>query len=222
MPRSRWIAALALSFVTLGEAAAGEVRGVVRYEGASPPAAPLAVTKDQRVCGTSVPDESLLVAAGRLANAVVVVRGAPAPAAAGAPVLDQKACRFVPHVQVAPRGAAMALLNGDPLLHGVHGWADRATRFDVPLADEGARGSARLDRSGPIAVRCDVHAWMSAWVFVVEAPAAVTGADGAFAIGGVPPGTYTVTTWHERLGERAAQVTVPAEGVARVDFVYGG
>ncbi len=37
----------------------------------------------------------------------------------------------------------------------------------------------------------------------------------------VPPGTYAVTAWHERLGERTSQVTVPAQGKARVDFDYG-
>jgi hypothetical protein len=215
------IAGLAAAVIALADARAGEVRGAVRFEGAPPPARRLAVTKDQRTCGEEVPDESLLVADGRLANVIVTVRGAPAAPPSRAS-LDQRRCRFVPHVQVVPVGSTLDLLNGDPLLHSVHGWAGRVTRFDVPLASERARSPAPLAKPGLIAVRCDVHGWMAAWVLVADGPAAVSGADGAFAIGGVPAGTYTVTAWHERLGERSAEVKVPAEGAARIDFAYGG
>jgi hypothetical protein len=63
---------------------------------------------------------------------------------------------------------------------------------------------------------------MGAFVLVVDGPAAVSGADGSFEIRGVPPGTYTVSAWHEKLGEKTAQVTVPASGDARVTFAFGG
>lgn len=204
-----------------GPAGAGDVTGVVRYGGAAPPAPALPVTKDQGACGREVPDESVLVAGGRLANAVVSLAGAPGAPPARA-TLDQRGCRFVPHVQAVPRGSTLEILNGDPLLHSVHGWQGHATRFDVPTAEQGARVPVRLDRAGVIQVRCDVHAWMSAWLVVTEGPAAVTGADGSFTLRGVPPGRYTLTAWHERLGERSAQVTVPAEGEVRVELAFGG
>jgi hypothetical protein len=218
---TRAIAALAAAVIALAEARAGEVRGVVRFEGAAPPSRRVAVTKDQRTCGEELPDEGLVLADGKLANVIVTVRGAPAAPPSRAS-LDQRGCRFVPHVQVVPVGSMLDLLNGDPLLHSVHGWAGRITRFDVPMSSERARSPAPLDKPGLIAVRCDVHGWMAAWVLVADSPAAVSGADGAFAIGGVPAGTYTVTAWHERLGERTAQVKVPPDGAARVDFAYGG
>jgi hypothetical protein len=63
---------------------------------------------------------------------------------------------------------------------------------------------------------------MGAFVVVVDGPAAVSGADGTFEIKDVPPGTYTVTAWHEKLGEKTAQVTVPASGAASLDFSFGG
>jgi hypothetical protein len=62
---------------------------------------------------------------------------------------------------------------------------------------------------------------MSAFVWVADGPAAVTGADGAYVIGNVPPGTYEVTAWHEKLGERKGTVTVPATGAATLDFTFG-
>jgi hypothetical protein len=53
-----------------------------------------------------------------------------------------------------------------------------------------------------------------------DAPAAVTGRDGTFTLSGVPAGVYTVTAWHERLGERTLRVTVPAQGDAAVEFAF--
>jgi protocatechuate 3,4-dioxygenase beta subunit len=58
-------------------------------------------------------------------------------------------------------------------------------------------------------------------VWVVDAPAAVTGEDGAYAITGIPPGTYEVTAWHEKLGESKGTATVPATGAATLDFTFG-
>jgi hypothetical protein len=62
---------------------------------------------------------------------------------------------------------------------------------------------------------------MHAWVVVVDGPAAVSGDDGRFDVKDVPPGAYTVTAWHEKYGEKTAQVTVPASGDATVDFTFG-
>jgi hypothetical protein len=57
--------------------------------------------------------------------------------------------------------------------------------------------------------RCDVHKWMNSFVGVVAHPFfAVTGADGAFQLKGLPPGTYTIELWHERLGTQSQPVTV--------------
>jgi plastocyanin len=199
---------------------AGEVRGTVQYRGQPPSAPRLEVTKDRKVCGDSARDESLLVASGGLANVVVriVVPGAKAEPARVA--LDQRGCRFVPHVLAAPVGSTVDLLNGDPLLHGVHGWSGPATAFNVPMA-ESQRQPQLLSRPGPIQVGCDVHGWMSAWILVVDVPYyAVTDERGGFAISGVPPGTWTAIAWHERLGEKIGSVKVPAAGAAKVELSY--
>jgi hypothetical protein len=203
-------------------ALAGELRGTVHLAGPLPGAAPVEVHKDRESCGTSAPDESLLAEGGRLANAVVQVRGVPGPPPA--PVhgaLDQVRCRFVPRVQVLPRGSTLDIVSSDPVLHNVHGWIGKATVFNQAMALAGRRVPMRLERLGIIQVRCDVHDWMSAWVVVTEGPAAVTGADGSFAVKDLPAGSYTVVAWHERLGERVAQVTVPADGAASVEIRYG-
>jgi plastocyanin len=200
---------------------AGEVTGTVRFQGTAPAPAPLETTKEKALCGESVPDESLRVGkGGGLAGAVVVVKGVPAPSPAKA-VLDQQRCRFVPHVQAVPVGSTLELVNGDPTLHNVHGYLGQATAFNLAMPSKDARASRVLKKPGVVVVKCDVHAWMSAFVVVADGPSAVTGDDGGFAIPGVPPGTWEVTAWHERLGERKGTVTVPAQGPARVDFTFG-
>ena len=203
-----------------GGAWGGEVRGTARLEGPVPAAAPMEATKEKAVCGETVPDDSIQVANGRLRNVVVIVKGAPAPAP-GTAVLDQKTCRFVPHVQAVAVGSTLDIVNGDPTLHNVHGYLGQATAFNVALPGKDQRVPRKLARPGIVAVRCDVHAWMSAYVVVADAPFAVTGEDGSFVVPGVPPGTWTVTAWHEKLGERTATVTVPPTGAATVEFSFG-
>jgi plastocyanin len=217
----RWgtLAALALAAFA-PDARGGDVVGRVLFRGTPPAVSAAPVTKDGATCGASQPDESLFVTAGGVARAVIEVEGAPRPPPVKA-TLDQQRCRFVPHVQAAPVGSTLQVLNGDPILHSAHGWAAHRTRFDLALASRGERAEAPLDRPGVIQVRCDVHGWMTAYVVVTGGPSALSGEDGAFALRGLPAGDYTVRAWHERLGERTARVTVPAQGAGRVDFTFG-
>ena len=82
----------------------------------------------------------------------------------------------------------------------------------------------RLDRPEiMVAVRCDLHPWMQAWLGIVDHPYfAVTGPDGAFTLPDVPPGDYTLAVWHERLGTRETRITLPPKGTATATFTYPG
>jgi len=202
-------------------ARAGDLRGTVRYGGPEAKPATREVGKDREACGSAVPDESLLVAGGRLANAVIQVRGVPGPPPAAARgTLDQVRCRFTPRVQVLPRGSALDITTADAVLHSAHGWFGRSTAFNHAQSMPGERTTQVLERPGIIQVRCDVHDWMTAWIVVTEGPGAVTGGDGSFLIRNLPAGTYTVLLWHERLGERTATVSVPEAGAGTLDFSY--
>ena len=78
-----------------------------------------------------------------------------------------------------------------------------------------------LKQAGIIQVMCDVHDWMNGWVVVQDHPYfAVTGEDGNFTITDVSPGSYKISVWHEKLGKQQAQMKVPANGKARLDFVF--
>ncbi len=70
-------------------------------------------------------------------------------------------------------------------------------------------------------VKCDVHPWMTAYVGVFANPFfSVTGTDGKFTISGLPPGTYEITAWHEKLGTQTATVTVAAAKPAAANFTF--
>lgn len=213
--------AIAILCALAPAARAGEVRGAVLFQGTAPAAAPLPVTKDRASCGESVPDESLLVSEGGLANAIVRIVVPDAKAEPRRVALDQQRCRYVPHVQAAPAGSTLDVLNSDPILHSVHGSAGIATAFNVAMPFKGQKKSQLLARPGAIRVACDVHGWMTAWILVVDGPFhAVTDERGRFVIPDVPPGTYTAIAWHERLGEKIGSVTVPASGAAKLELAY--
>jgi plastocyanin len=202
-------------------AGAGEVQGRLTFSGAAPVAASQPTTKDRAACGDAQPDESLLVKEGGLASAVVRIEVPGARAEPRRLTLDQQRCRFVPHVQAAPVGSTLDILNGDPILHSVHGWAGMGTAFNVPMPGAGQKTPRTLQKPGLIRIGCDVHAWMSAYVLVAETPyLAVTDPAGRFAIAGVPSGTWRAVVWHERFGEKAATVTVPAQGAAKLDLAF--
>ena len=86
-----------------------------------------------------------------------------------------------------------------------------------------AAGVQILDRSGVIKIDCDVlHTWMSAAIVVVSSPyVAVTSENGLFTLEEIPPGMYDVEIWHEVLGTRKAQISVPQSGAIYLETIYG-
>lgn len=193
----------------------GTVRGTIRFTGDAPPAREVPVTVDRDVCGESRRVQAVVTGTGgTLADAVVsltdIRRGA-AFTPDTPPTLDQRGCRFRPHVVVVPTGAALRVLNGDPLTHNVHTVAfdNRPVNRTQPADLESLE--LRFEAPEKVRVKCDLHPWMSAWIVVAEHPYhAVTDSTGRFELTDVPPGTYTLEVWHESLGTRTRSVTLTA------------
>jgi len=204
---------------------AGRIIGRVRVEGRFEKPAPLKVYKNRDFCGATVPNESLLVSReGGVRNAVIIVPKARQDKSAvqsGSLLLDNKNCAFVPHVQVAPAGSEILLLNSDPILHDVHARIGSETLFNVGLPTW-RRVKKRLTRAGIVKIECDVlHTWMSAYVVVTTSPYfAVTNEKGEFFIEGAPPGSYEVDVWHETLGRQSGRVSLQQGRTAGVNVVY--
>lgn len=205
----------------------GALAGTVRFPGEAPEPAFLRVHKEQAFCGLSVPDESLQVApGGGLQNVVVTLHGPGLHRRPGPPetiALDNVGCRFAPHVQAVRAGSTVLLLNSDPILHDAHARLGPRTLFNDGLP-WWRRVKRTLHEPGVVKVICELHrAWMSAYIVVAPNPFfAVTGAQGRYAIHGVPPGTYRARFWHERLGVAWRQVVVDGGETRRLDLVMDG
>jgi len=203
----------------------GRIIGKVRIEGHFERPAPLKVYKNRDFCGAQVPNESRLVGPQRgLKNTVVILNGAPAEKIQSplkSLFLDNENCAFVPHVQVAPVGSEILLLNSDPILHDVHARLGSDTLFNEGLPTW-RQVRKQLTRAGIIRIECEVlHTWMSAYIVVTSSPYfAVTDAKGQFVIESVIPGSYEIEAWHEKLGRQAKQMTVTGGSMLRVEFVY--
>lgn len=206
-------------------ASTGTVSGTVKVEGTMAPRPPLPVFKNQEVCGQGVLDDRLVTGpGGGLRYAVVTVEGVQGGKKAERDltiVLDNRSCRFDPHVQVAEVGQWLEIRNSDPLLHNADARMGAETLFNVALPP-GRQVRKPLARAGTIALTCDVrHTWMSAFVVVSESPYhTVTDAYGAYEIRDLPPGTYRLRVWHEELGSVERPLTITADAAATVDVAY--
>jgi len=124
----------------------------------------------------------------------------------------------------------MTVTNRDAdVLHNPHGYsvagANRKTLFNKPLPSQGdiayvTKNIKRLKKKKDkhFFLQCDQHNYMEADARIVWNPYyAITGADGAFKIEGIPAGKYKVTAWQPYVGEVSQEVTVGA-GAAKADF----
>ncbi len=178
--------------------------------------APVRVTIDQRICGAELPDDAIVVdRQGRLANAVVILTGVKRAAPKEVMVINER-CRFTPRVQLAAPGASVKTTSRDAVLHTTNAQLETGrTLFNVALPVPGITITRPVAGAGQVRVSCNTHPWMRAWMVVTDEAAAITGADGRFTIGDVPPGTYELRVWHEALKGAPRRITVspgqPAE-----------
>jgi plastocyanin len=202
----------------------GRLTGRVSFQGPIPEPYVIWVKKDEEVFGKTVPDERLLISKqGRVKNVVITIEGIQQgkrwPSLKSSVVNDKG--RFIPHVQVVPTGAQLEIVNRDPVLHNTHGFQRKRTIFNVGLPLQGQKVKRSLKQAGIIEVMCDVHDWMNGWIVVQDHPYfAVTGDDGNFTITDVPPGSYKISAWHEKLGKKQTQITVKAGRSDNVDFAF--
>jgi plastocyanin len=220
------------SMLALGGAlaSAGTVTGTVTYVGAVPNLKPLDVAAEP-MCAkkhATVPNEMLVLGSGNaMANVMVrVVGGLPAgktyPAPSAPVVMDQQGCQYVPHVMGIMVGQTFKVLNDDGVLHNVHALPNVNQQFNMAMPPTRKEATATFGKAeGMFVVKCDVHPWMRAYIGVMSNPFfAVTKPDGKFQIANLPPGTYEIEAWHEKLGTQKASVTVGAADTKSVSFKF--
>ena len=201
----------------------GSLKGRVEFVGEFVPLAPLfakgGAAKDPSVCGAEViPNESILVKNGGLANAFIyldkIPKGAVVPPAGDPVVFDQKVCIFTPHAMVMRVKQAVKVLNADGAAHNTHTYPKKNTAFNS-VVQPNDRGGVDLvygqAEKEPFQVGCDIHSWMTAYHLPLDHPfAAISAADGTFEIKDLPAGKHEFKVWHEagKMVEKALVVTI--------------
>ena len=136
---------------------------------------------------------------------------APAPPRPAKFTINQKNTMFVPFVLVVPVGSTIDFANLDPFRHHVYSFSP-AKKFELKLFGQGEVRSVKFDKPGVVAIGCNIHDSMQAFVQVVATPfAAKSGPDGRIVLRGIPAGNYKLTVWHPRLRAPANQLTLPVD-----------
>lgn len=164
-------------------------------------------------------------AAGRpVADAVVMVR--PQSGVPRGPIrfawpyrLAQQQMQFAPFVLIVPVGAQVSFPNLDNVRHHVYSFS-QAKPFELKLYGRDENRTVTFDKAGVVAVGCNIHDAMVAFIRVVDTPfAAKSAATGEAVVRGLPAGPATVVVWHPYLkaprNETVLNVVIPATGAAR-------
>ncbi len=135
-------------------------------------------------------------------------------------VMVQEQKQFVPFVLPVQLGTIVEFPNHDLFRHHVYSFSPAKT-FELKLYGGGESQAVTFDKEGVIALGCNIHDTMLAYIYVVGTPYFATTKGGAQVLANLPAGTYTVKAWHpdQRVGTQTSQeVTVTADGTVNVDL----
>ena len=191
----------------------GTLTGRFVYDGIAPTPVQINANRDPEVCGKQIlHDESLEVAAdGGLKSAVIFLRTADVPvapsyadSATAHVVLDNKHCRFEPHVVLLRTTQQLVVRNSDPIGHQAKLDPLKNPQINpiVPAGKE-IKQSFPAEENLPAKMLCNIHPWQFAWVLIRKSPyMAVSDKDGKFEIRDLPVGQeLEFGLWQERIGQ---------------------
>jgi hypothetical protein len=189
----------------------GDLDGQFIFKGTPPAPKPIVPDKDVPVCGKhKLFDEQVVVDKDSkgIAGIAVYLFSAPGakvkihpdlakPSSEGV-LVDNKNCRFEPHVTAVRTGQKFIVGNGDPVGHNT-----KAEFFKNPSFNDLIPAGGKVEKTfmaaetTPVKLECSIHTWMSAYLLVREDPYfAVTDKDGKFSIKNLPVGEHTFVVWH--------------------------
>ena len=125
--------------------------------------------------------------------------------------------RFLPEFQVVPRASTLEMVNSDTVAHNTHVFSRGETVFNVALPLQGVTVRKVLAGDGIFDVRCDMHPWMRAWVFVPPSRHhAVVDQPTTVRFGGIAPGEYVLHDWQPGRPENVRLVRLAAGETRRL------
>jgi len=210
--------------------ATATIKGKVVFDGDPPKVAKVRIQGDAYCEGahsTPPDDESLLVSADKsIKNVFVYVKKGvdkyEFPTPSEPVVLNQVGCAYVPHIMGIMAGQKFNVMSSDATTHNVH-FVGKSNREFNHTQKEGQKDVEEFAREEVMArIKCDIHSWMGAYVGVLYHPFySVTGDQGMFSLGKLPPGEYEIEAWHEKLKTKTQKVTVGDGETKEITFTFG-
>ena len=212
--------------VSIDAGTTGAITGVVSFKGAAPKMKPLDMTADPGCPSAPQPAEVVVANSGKLANVFVYVKEGLPQGSFAVPakpvVLDQKGCRYIPHMLGIVAGQQLKITNTDTADHNIHDMPSNNPAFNqsqMPTDKPITKTFATPEMMIP--VQCNQHPWMRAYINVMANPYfAVSAADGSYEIKNLPPGEYTIAAVHEKFGEQTMKVKVAPKETVKAPFVF--
>jgi plastocyanin len=136
-------------------------------------------------------------------------------------IMVQQDRQFAPFILPVQLGTTVEFPNKDPFRHQVYSFS-AAKPFELKLYGGNEVNSITFDKEGVVALGCNIHDNMLAYIYVVATPYfALSAKDGAASVAQVPAGTYTVKVWHpsQKAGQIISkEITLGANDTAQVDL----
>jgi plastocyanin len=209
--------------------APSSVKGTVKFEGTPPKGVRIDMSQDP-ICSKAHPtpattEDFVVGGDGGLANVVVYVSDGLTTQNSQPPAqpvqLEQKGCQYKPHVLAMQAGQKLDVVNSDETTHNIHPTPNDNREWNMtqphgmPLEQTFAREEVAIP------VKCNVHPWMKGYIAVLKHPYfAVSDKNGNFEIKDLPPGTYTITAWQEKMPPQMQKVTVGGGEAKTLDFTF--
>ena len=204
------------------------IKGSVKFKGVIPKRRKIGTDAEPKCSAMHATDPLLsedivMDAAGNLQWALVTVKEGLGDRKFEIPktpvVVEQKGCRFDPHVFGVMAGQDVLIRNRDELVHIIHVKPTANREFGFSQQKAGEERTKVFTDKETIKVFCDVHTWMSAWAVVLDHPYhGVTGPDGKYTIKNLPAGKYTLEMWHEKYKPVTQEVEVKDKETKTVSF----
>jgi plastocyanin len=205
----------------------GVLKGIVKLEGTAPKPMRIDMSDDPKCAklhpGGVTYSDIVTDGHGGLENVVVFVSDGLGDRIFDPPqtpaVIEQRGCMYEPHVLAMQSNQKLDVVNADTTTHNIHPSPKNNREWNksqppgVPIEETFARAEVAIP------VKCNVHPWMRGYIAVFKHPYfALTSKDGSFEIRNLPPGTYTIEAWHEKLGAATQKITVGTSETIVLDF----
>src|SRR5271157_5141563 len=214
---------------TPNTAGAANVKGIVKFEGTVPKPKLISMSADpscaKQHSSPVFAQEVMTDSKGNLQDVVVFVSEGLGDRTFDAPtqpvVVEQKGCMYQPHVLAMRANQPLHVVNDDPTSHNIHPTPANNREWNKAEPPGSALDESFAREEIAIPVKCNLHPWMHGYIAVFKHPYfAVTGEDGSFDLSSLPPGTYTIKAWHEKLGTSTQTITIGANETKEISFVF--